>query len=336
MGITSVTLPNSLSGNGSIGANAFEGNKISTLNIGNNSNQYSSNSFANQNITAEMDRKASYTIGELLTKMGISIKDNNNKEQLTDEKTSFDFEGLPDGVTVSGDGWNSVITIPNTVKKLSGTLFVKNNSKSNFGGYSINLGNVSIKDATDPTDPTNPGGGNNGGGGPIVVDPEEEPVTPEEIDPGETVNFKHHYKLMVNKNIWRYRDVQMTKKVQRFSANGRKRVDRPTLTVVGAAKTAKGTLRYKVAQGGYVTANQKFVVNLYYQGTPKTIKVIGKSGLNSYKTSELFHKEKVKHYKKGTILKVKKIVSRHKITRYQLTNGKYISTNKQLIIWDKK
>ncbi|MCY9806338.1 DUF5776 domain-containing protein [Lentilactobacillus senioris] len=178
-------------------------------------------------------------------------------------------------------------------------------------------------------------GDNNTGGGSIVVE-ENEPTTPGELQPGQSVTFKHHYKLMVNKNIWRHRDVQMTRRVQRFSANGRKRVDRPTLTVIGAAKTEKGTLRYKVAQGGYVTANKKFVVNLYYMGTPKTVKVIGKYGLNSYKTSELYYKDKVKHYKKGTILKIKKIDTRHKITRYQLTNGKYISTNKQLIIWDKK
>jgi len=58
--------------------------------------------------------------------------------------------------------------------------------------------------------------------------------------------------------------------------------------------------------------------------------VIAKNGVNAYQQKSL--KTKRAHYKKGKQLKVKKIVAYHKTTRFQLTNGKYVTANKKLVL----
>ncbi|GEP72085.1 hypothetical protein LRA02_09530 [Lentilactobacillus rapi] len=121
-----------------------------------------------------------------------------------------------------------------------------------------------------------------------------------------------------------------------------KRVNRPMFVVVNYARSTNGTLRYKVrdvnhgsktaGKVGYITANRKYVVPVYYQTMPKNDKmtVINKKGVNAYKQVNLTHK--ITNYKKGTRLTVKKIVKHNLTTRYQLANGNYITGNKKLVI----
>ncbi len=121
-----------------------------------------------------------------------------------------------------------------------------------------------------------------------------------------------------------------------------KRVNRPMFKVIDYAKSANGALRYKVkdvnhrgdnaGNVGYITANTDFVVPAYYASVPKSkkVRVIASKGVNSYSYKSL--SGKAKHYKKGTTLKVKKVVKHNLTTRYQLTNGKYITANKKLVI----
>ena len=74
------------------------------------------------------------------------------------------------------------------------------------------------------------------------------------------------------------------------------------------------------------------MVNIYYKTMPKNkkITVIAKKGVNSYKNANLTQKSK--HFKKGTRLTVKKIVKHNLTTRYQLSNGHYVTANKKLVI----
>lgn len=121
-----------------------------------------------------------------------------------------------------------------------------------------------------------------------------------------------------------------------------KRTNRPMFVVTGYKRNGNGTLRYKVrdvnhgrktaGKTGYITASQKYVVPVYYASVPKSkkITVIAKKGVNAYKSAKLTGK--AKHYKKGTHLRVKKLVKHNLTMRYQLTNGKYVTTNKKLII----
>ncbi|KRK88020.1 DUF5776 domain-containing protein [Lentilactobacillus sunkii] len=144
------------------------------------------------------------------------------------------------------------------------------------------------------------------------------------------------------KSIYMYSSPNFTKHNRVAKYNKQKRVNRPMFIVTGYARSNTGTLRYKVRdanQGsrnygktGYITARRAYVLNLYYRSMPKNnkITVIAKGGVNAYKTTSLTGK--TAHYKKGTRLHVKKLVKHNLTTRYQLTNGRYVSANKTLVI----
>ncbi|EEI20372.1 hypothetical protein HMPREF0497_0862 [Lentilactobacillus buchneri ATCC 11577] len=121
-----------------------------------------------------------------------------------------------------------------------------------------------------------------------------------------------------------------------------KRINRPMFVVTGYARSANGTLRYKVrdvnhgtktaGKTGYITTSKKVVLPVYYASLPKNnkITVISKKGVNAYKAKNLTGK--LKHYKTGTHLTVKKLVKHNLTTRYQLSNGLYVTANKKLVI----
>ncbi len=124
-----------------------------------------------------------------------------------------------------------------------------------------------------------------------------------------------------------------------------KRINRPMFVVIGYGRSSNGTLRYKVrdvnhnrksaGKVGFITANWKFVRGAYYQSVPKnkTITVISKKGVKAYKHQNLTGR--LKFYKKGTRLTVKKIVTHNLTTRYLLSNGTYVTANKKLVIQGK-
>lgn len=109
-----------------------------------------------------------------------------------------------------------------------------------------------------------------------------------------------------------------------------RRINRPMFVVTGYARSANGTLRYKVrdvnhgrktaGKVGYITANKKYVGSVYYATVPKNkrITLIAKTGINAYKAS--------------VRLTVKKLVKHNLTTRYQLSNGLYVTANKKLVI----
>ncbi|WP_283679678.1 DUF5695 domain-containing protein [Lentilactobacillus sp. Marseille-Q4993] len=144
------------------------------------------------------------------------------------------------------------------------------------------------------------------------------------------------------KKINLYKKVDFNKKNIISTFKKQKRINRPMFKILSTAKTDRGTLRYKVIdlnnrsrsykKTGYITANAKYIRPVYYSklNKSKVITVISKSGANSYKKVSLTGK--YKHYKKGAHLKVKKIVKYHLTTRFVLTNGKYVTGNKKLIL----
>lgn len=148
--------------------------------------------------------------------------------------------------------------------------------------------------------------------------------------------------VYATKKIYLYRQATF-KKVQRIATYPKgKRVNRPMFVVTDYARSKGGTLRYKVrdvnhhsktaGKVGYITANNKYVVPVYYASMPKNKKVtiISKKGVNAYRNVNLT--KKVKHYKKGAHLKVKKIVKHNLTSRYVLSNGDYMTGNKKLVI----
>lgn len=143
------------------------------------------------------------------------------------------------------------------------------------------------------------------------------------------------------KKIGLYSSKDFSKKTLKHWYGKQKRTKRPMFVVTGFATAKNGALRYKVkdvnhgsktaGKTGYITTKKAYVVNVYYQAKHKKIQVINPKGINSYQNKSLKSK-KAHTYKKGQILRVKKIVSYHLTTRYQLTNGKYVTANKKLVI----
>ncbi|WP_225442032.1 DUF5776 domain-containing protein [Lentilactobacillus hilgardii] len=148
--------------------------------------------------------------------------------------------------------------------------------------------------------------------------------------------------VYATKKIALYKSTSFTKSKRIAWYPKQKRINRPMFVVTGYKRTSNGTLRYKVrdvnhgrktaGKTGYITASRKYVVPVYYAGVPKSkkITVIAKKGINTYKSANLTGK--AKHYKKGVRLTVKKLVKHNLTTRYQLSNGHYVTANKKLII----
>lgn len=200
----------------------------------------------------------------------------------------------------------------------------------------------------------NPNGGGGGGGGnvtppapnptPTPTPQPTPPVKPETPTvPGNVAKKKHAVYAL--KAIYLYKNPTF-KKSQRIAAYPKqKRTNRPMFVVINYGRSSNGTLRYKVrdvnhgrksdGKIGYITANWKFVRGVYYQSVPKnkTITVISKKGVHAYKNKNLTGR--VKSYKKGTRLTVKKIVTHNLTTRYVLSNGTFVTANKKLVIQGK-
>ncbi|ODP93032.1 DUF5776 domain-containing protein [Levilactobacillus brevis] len=144
------------------------------------------------------------------------------------------------------------------------------------------------------------------------------------------------------KKIGLYSNKNFSKNDRKVWYNKLKRTERPMFVVTGYFYSKNGNLRYKVRDvnhgkktdklSGYITANKKYVLPIYYSTLPKTKKVtvINPKGINAYKSVNLSGKSV--HYKKGKTLKVVKFKKYNLTTRYVLSNGYYITANKKLII----
>ncbi|MBC6388528.1 DUF1542 domain-containing protein [Lactobacillus kunkeei] len=145
------------------------------------------------------------------------------------------------------------------------------------------------------------------------------------------------------KNFYRYLSTNFTKKnrVEGYKATGRPNA--VMFRIIGETTNKNGVKRYKVYQivikknglfkvdrkkWGYITTRPSYMRPLYYSSNVHTIKVIGKR-VRAYKNVKL--KNAVNAYKQGTVLKVKAVKKFGSTYRLQLTNGTYISANKNLV-----
>ncbi|MFD1421811.1 LamG-like jellyroll fold domain-containing protein [Lactiplantibacillus songbeiensis] len=89
----------------------------------------------------------------------------------------------------------------------------------------------------------------------------------------------------------------------------------------------KGSKTY--GKTGYITSSSKYVTSADYTKKPIKVKVINAKGLSAYNSKTL--KGKHMTYKRGTMLKIKKLVKSKGKLRLQLKNGKYITVDKHMI-----
>ncbi|MFD1421809.1 LamG-like jellyroll fold domain-containing protein [Lactiplantibacillus songbeiensis] len=89
----------------------------------------------------------------------------------------------------------------------------------------------------------------------------------------------------------------------------------------------KGSKTY--GKTGYITTNSKYITSADYTKKPIKVKVINAKGLSAYNSKTL--KGKHTTYKRGTMLKIRKLVKSKGKLRLQLKNGKYITVDKHMI-----
>ncbi|HJE45980.1 DUF5776 domain-containing protein [Levilactobacillus namurensis] len=112
--------------------------------------------------------------------------------------------------------------------------------------------------------------------------------------------------------------------------------------VIGMFLSKHGRLRYKVRDVnhgsktyglvGYITARWDFVRPTYYLHQVHTkvkVLVINPEGINGYRRPDLTGKRQ--HYAKGQWLTVYRLVHHHLTTRFQLSNGQYVTANRELV-----
>lgn len=139
------------------------------------------------------------------------------------------------------------------------------------------------------------------------------------------------FKVVAKKALYRYNNVNFNK-VNRIKHYAKKLITKaPVFTVVATTKSSNGALRYQLSDGSYITAKAGYVTKLYNQAKAKSLRVINPKGTWEYKSSKLTKKSAVKHLKKNKVVKVKKLVRKGTATRYQLTNGHYVTGNKQFV-----
>lgn len=117
------------------------------------------------------------------------------------------------------------------------------------------------------------------------------------------------------------------------------RIRRPQFVVIGYGRSEQGRLRYRVrdvnhtsstfGRQGYVTTQSAYITKTYYQRNPKKIRVINPKGINTYRKVNLTHR--VKHYRRGQVLRIVALKHYHLTTRLKLASGQYVTANKTLI-----
>lgn len=139
------------------------------------------------------------------------------------------------------------------------------------------------------------------------------------------------FKVYGKQALYRY-NTPTFKKSQRINRYAKKaKAYAPVFKVVDTAKSANGVLRYKLADGTYITANPDYVAKLYWQGNYQKLYVTNARGIRAHSKAVFAKATDEKHFKQGTAINVVKRVKAGQTTRYELTDGTYITGNKQWV-----
>lgn len=173
---------------------------------------------------------------------------------------------------------------------------------------------------------------------PSVTKPEpSQPTTPSATKP---TTKKTPAKVIGVRGLALYRKPNFSKGARMNSFSKQPQMRQPEFAVLGTVKAKNGRLRFHVRdvnrksktykQTGYITASSSYVQNADYTKLVKRVTVINAKGLSGYKSAKLTGKVK-HHYRQGQVLRVKRLIHRGKSLVFQLTNGAYITANKQQV-----
>lgn len=113
------------------------------------------------------------------------------------------------------------------------------------------------------------------------------------------------------------------------------RINRPMFLVLKQTTNKQGHAIYRVkdlksGKTGYMLSAAKYLTGAYYSAKVTRIKVLNPKGINEYSTRQLSGRKK--HVQKNRTLNVEKVVDYGHTSRLQLTNGRYVSANKRLVL----
>lgn len=198
-----------------------------------------------------------------------------------------------------------------------------------------------VSDLTDGTDtkpqPSTPAPTTPGNGGAVTTPTKPtSPAKPDEAKPTKPAK-KNKLKgkvVYAQKKIGFYKSTKFTKKnrYKFFTAKSQNKwAQFKLVTKTGNRYKVKDINKGSKTYGktGYITSSSKYITSAEYTKKPIKVKVISTRGLSAYNSKTL--KGKHKTYKRGTMLKVKKLVTVKGKTRLQLKNGKYITADKHMI-----
>ncbi|MGX6428074.1 DUF5776 domain-containing protein [Levilactobacillus yonginensis] len=202
-------------------------------------------------------------------------------------------------------GTNQVITVKYKANEIGGG---DNNGGGN-GNETPGGGDENENGGTDVDNGNNGNGSGSGSGSGTAVTP---------------------FKIYGKQKLYRYTNPTFQNH-QRVQAHAKKtRAHAPVFTVVKKTTSKNGAARYQLSDGSHVTANSKYVANLYWKSNSyKTLHVTNPKGVNVHRNTGLT--SKVRHMKQGTAIKVAKVVKVGQTTRYQLPNGNYITGSKKYV-----
>ncbi|MDB1103703.1 leucine-rich repeat protein [Lentilactobacillus parabuchneri] len=319
-----------------IGTNAFTDNKITSValpsDVAIQNDAFAKQFHTNNRHKSELSDKAPIPFTDILASQGISFKVG-GVEQLTSDNINIDAP------SVSADNDKKELLNPDKINPIDLEI------QAPGIHYSI-YSQISLTEEPSVTPPTTNPGGNNPTD-PVKPTPPTVPTPTDPVAPEKpTTEVPNHAEkkgatVHAIKGLYLYKTANFTRNQRIARYPKQKRINRPMFVITDYARSKGGALRYKVrdvnhksksaGKIGYITAHHKYVVPAYYQSVPKDkkITVIGKKGIHAYKNETLTRR--TKSYKKGTHLRVKKIVKHNLTTRYQLSNGYYITANKKLV-----
>lgn len=140
------------------------------------------------------------------------------------------------------------------------------------------------------------------------------------------------FMIYAKRGLYHYASPTFTRTQRLSFVKQQPRVKAATFKVVDTATSTTGKLRYRLADGTYITANPNFVANLYWQGTRyRKLRVTNPQGTYLYATTRFSTPNRRTHLKKGKTVTVRRVIHTGMTTRYQLTSGQYITGNKQWV-----
>lgn len=344
--LTTVNLPAATE----IGEYAFQGNALTSIKLHSEVNVMQS-AFENQKILHEvMPNKEGEIEFAALKPTLLKGADDQIKEL---SKVTFGGEEsikLENGVTLQADNENKKITDASHPEPYSVNLETDLETEGSLpGNYYINSYKLTVNPFEESTDGSESGGTPGGSETENGSNGSETDTNPDNGNSGESGNNnngnetkpqpvpkpeeKRPHTVYAKRAMRLHRNVSLTSPIKSYKKQSRAKA--ASFRVRGIEYDKNGKKRYKV-DGGYITAGATYVADSHFRSNKvRQVRVLS-NRINSYKDVKLSSNKKVRSYKKGTKLKVKRIVNYGRATRFELTNGRYITGNKQMLIMDQK